>query len=173
MCTYTYISIYVCMCMCYDARCLWSGCSSCVARVTSSTAMLVGMWWVWLRPAHKTLHPGTVLLPLQTGKLRPMGKPHRRPASGASLYCCFFFSPTHAAAQLTRGSGPLASGRCGVLCLWPVSLHLNEKNGVIMKAAFAHITWSNHSECYNWFYAGAVGFCNTLVATKVYCNKRV
>lgn len=46
------------------------------------------------RPAHKTLHPGTVLLPLQTGKRRPMGKPHRRPASGVSLSdCCFFFLP--------------------------------------------------------------------------------
>ncbi|KAJ4929834.1 hypothetical protein JOQ06_018855, partial [Pogonophryne albipinna] len=30
-----------------------------------------------------------------TGKLRPMGKPHRQPASGASLYCCFFQSHAH------------------------------------------------------------------------------
>lgn len=127
MCMYMYAYSILCECVCVmmlSARRLWSGCSSCVARVTSFIAMLVGMWWVRLRPAHKTLHPGTVLLPLQTRKQRPMGKPHRQPALWASLNCCFF-CPTHAAAQLTRGSGPLALGCCGVLSLWPVSLHLN------------------------------------------------
>lgn len=85
------------VCMCSDAQCtrfLWFGCRSCMARVTSFSAMPVGMWGLWLRPAHKTLYPGTVLLPLQTGKQRPMGKPHRQPASGASLYDCLFQSHT-------------------------------------------------------------------------------
>lgn len=93
---YVHICKYMRVCVCvmiHSAHSLWSGLRSCVARVTSFSAMLVGMWWVWLRPAHKTLHPGTVLLPLQTGKQRPMGKPHRRPASKASLYCCFFSVP--------------------------------------------------------------------------------
>lgn len=112
---YVHIYVYVCVLM-YSARSLRSGSSSCMARVTSSNAMLVGMWWVWLRPAHKTLHPGTVLLPLQTGKQRPMGKPHRQPTSGASLYCSFFQSHTctaHSSADL--GSGPLAFARCGLV----------------------------------------------------------
>lgn len=96
-CIYKYKVYSMCVCACVKmlcARCLWSGCSSCVARVTSSSAMLVGMWRVWLRPAHKTLRPGTVLLPLQTGKQRPMGKPHKQPVSRSSLCCCFFQSHT-------------------------------------------------------------------------------
>lgn len=148
------VHIYVCMyvsrylCMCYDAQCtrsLRSGCSSCVARVTSFSAMLVGMWWVWLRPAHKTLNPGTVLLPLQTGKQRPMGKPHRQPASRASLYCSFFFFSVPHMLELSwpTGSGPLAFGHCGILSLWPVSLHLKREEWSWSRF-FLYVTWCNN-----------------------------
>lgn len=99
-----------------SAHSLRPGCSGCVARVTSSSAMLVGMWRLWLRPAHKTSQPGTVLLPLQTGKQRPTGEATQA-ASVKSfsllllrffIYFFFFSSPTHDGAQLTRRSG--ASG---------------------------------------------------------------
>lgn len=33
--------------------------------------------------------------PYRQGKRWPMGKPHRQPVSGASLYCCFFFPFPH------------------------------------------------------------------------------
>lgn len=106
------VHVYMCVCvLMYSARSLWSGCSSCMARVTSSNAMLVGMWWVWFRPAHKTLHPGIVLLPLQTRKQWPMGKPHKRPTSGASL-CCSFFQSHTCCRSADHGSGPLAFGCC-------------------------------------------------------------
>lgn len=72
-------------------------CSCSVAKVTSSSATLVGMWRVRPRPAHKTLHPGTGLLPLQTGNQWP----HRRSKPEASFCSCFF---------CTWGSGPLAFG---------------------------------------------------------------
>lgn len=126
------------MCVCvlmYSARSLWSGYSSCTARVTSSSAMLVGTWWVWLRPAHKALHPGTVLLPLQTGKQRPMRKPHRRPESGASLRCCFFQSHT---CCISADRQVVTFGFRLLSYLWE-QFHFNwtEENWVIIQAASA------------------------------------
>lgn len=72
---------FVGVCVCATTRDLWSGCFCRMARVTSSCLQPVGMWWVWLRPTHKLLHPGTITLPLQTRKQRPRGKPHRQPAT--------------------------------------------------------------------------------------------
>lgn len=143
------VSVRVCLCdIKLSAHSLWSGCSSCVAKVTSFSAMLVGMWRLRLRPAHKTLHPGTVLLPLQTGKQRPMGKPHRRPVSGASLYCCFFFQSHTCCSSADPRVKTLSSCLCGSLSLWPVSLHLNREKTVILQAGFAHVSRFHISKCY-------------------------
>lgn len=123
------------------ARSLWSGSSSCMARVTSSSSMLVGMWRVWLRPAHKTLHPGTVLLPLQTEKQQPMGKPHRRLKLRASLHCCFFqlWTCSSSADLQVRTFKDILAAVIFWLC---DQFHFNKKkNSSAIKVTFAYLIW--------------------------------
>lgn len=53
--------------------------------------------------------------PYRQGKRWPMGKPHRQPVSGASLYCCFFFHSHICCNSADQGSGTLTFGHWGLV----------------------------------------------------------
>lgn len=96
------------------ARSLWSDSSGCTARVTPPPVQRLWECGEFGR-ARLIKH---CALALQTGKQRPMGKPHKAADVERLSPPPLLSSPTHVAAQLTQGSGPFG------LRLWqhPVSV---------------------------------------------------
>lgn len=124
------------------ARSLWSG-WSCMARVTSSSSVLVGMWRVWWRPAHKALHPWHC--PASPADREPATDGEATQAAGVesfSLLLLFFQLYT------CCGSADPEVRTFNFSMLWyfvSVTSFTSTKRRTIqfnMKAAFFYSTWS-------------------------------